>query len=250
MQLPACHRVGREIAMRMLEDIRALLVLQNRDRRLMTLDEDLKKIPQDEQRARARLAGDEATLKQAHEALMAAELVVKKHEMDVQTRRTTVARLKQQQFETRKNEEFQALSHEVARYEKEVDEFETLELEAMEQVDRLRAEQSKAESALAKTRAIIDEEIVKIAERGERIRAERAEVAAERERLAASAPEELIPLYERLMKTKNGMALAPLADGKCQGCHMKLIPSTIVAVQAQKEITRCEDCGRILFIEA
>lgn len=235
--------------MRMLDEIRALLVLQDRDRRLLRLDEDMKKIPLDEARARGRLAGDEAALKKSHEALMAAELVVKKHEMDAQTRRTTVVRLKQQQFETRKNEEFQAIAHEITRYEKDVDQLETVELESMEEVDRLRAEQSKAEAALSKTRAIVDEELKSIAERGDRIRAERAEVVAERERVAAEAPEDLIPLYERLMKTKNGQALAPMEDGKCQGCHMKLIPSTIVAVQSGKEITRCEDCGRILYIE-
>jgi len=236
--------------MRMLDEIRALLVLQDRDRRLLRLDEDLKKLPRDEERARNQLAGDTAALEKAHEALMAAELVVKKHEMDVQTRRTTVARLKQQQFETRKNEEFQALAHEITRYEMDVDQLETVELEAMEVVDRLRTEQAAAETALTKTQALVDEELKKIAERGERIRAERAEVAAERELAAAAAPEDLMPLYERLMKTKNGMALAPLEEGKCQGCHMKLIPSTVVAVQAGKEITRCEDCGRILYLEA
>lgn len=235
--------------MRMLDEIRALLVLQDRDRRLLRLDEDMKRIPQDEARARGRLAGDEAALKQAHEALMAAELVVKKHEMDAQTRRTTVSRLKQQQFETRKNEEFQALAHEIARYEKDVDQLETVELEAMEEVDRLRGEQAKAEAALAKTRAIVDEELRSIAERRARLLGDLEEVAAQREKVAANAPEEMMPLYERLMKTKNGQALAPMADGKCQGCHMKLIQSTVVAVQAGKELTRCEDCGRILYVE-
>lgn len=236
--------------MRMLDEIRALLVLQDRDRRLLRLDEDLQKLPRDEERARKQLAGDEAALKKAHDALMAAELIVKKHEMDAQTRRTTVTRLKLQQFETRKNEEFQALAHEIARYEKDVDQLETTELESMEEVDRLRAEQAQAEAALAKTRVLVDEDLAKIAERGERIRAERAELVAERARAAAEAPEDLLPLYDRLMKSKNGMALAPLAEGKCQGCHMKLIPSTVVAVQGGKELTRCEDCGRILYIEA
>lgn len=235
--------------MRMLNEIRALLVLQDRDRRLLRLGEDLQKLPRDEARARRQLAGDEAALKKAHEALMAAELIVKKHEMDAQTRRTTVIRLKQQQFETRKNEEFQAIAHEITRYEKDLDQLETVELEAMEEVDRLRAEQATAEAALAKTRALVEQDLAKITERGERIRAERAEVAAERERAAAAASEDLLPLYDRLMKTKNGMALAPLEEGKCQGCHMKLIPSTVVAVQGGKELTRCEDCGRILYIE-
>jgi predicted nucleic acid-binding Zn-ribbon protein len=51
------------------------------------------------------------------------------------------------------------------------------------------------------------------------------------------------------MKTKDGMAIAPMHEGKCGGCHMKLIASTVVAVQNAKEMTRCEDCGRILYAE-
>jgi predicted nucleic acid-binding Zn-ribbon protein len=43
--------------------------------------------------------------------------------------------------------------------------------------------------------------------------------------------------------------VAPLQDGKCGGCHMKLIASTVVAVQSAREIVRCEDCGRILYVE-
>lgn len=233
----------------MLDQIRALLVLQDRDRRLMLLDQDLEKLPRDEARARSQLSGDEAALKQAHDALLAGELAVKKHEMDAQTRRTTITRLKQQQFETRKNEEFQAIAHEIKRYEKDLDVLETDELEAMERVDGLRQEQAKAEAALARSRKLVEEDLAQVAERGERIRKERAEVAAERDRVAAAAPEDLLPLYDRLMKSKNGMALAPLDEGKCQGCHMKLIPSTVVAVQGGKEITRCEDCGRILYLE-
>jgi predicted nucleic acid-binding Zn-ribbon protein len=62
-------------------------------------------------------------------------------------------------------------------------------------------------------------------------------------------PEETIPLYLRLMKSKAGMALAPMREGKCEGCHMKLIASTVVAVQTAKEMARCEDCGRILYME-
>jgi len=235
--------------MAMLHEIRALLVLQDRDRRLMALDKDLEKLPRDEQRERSRLRDDEAAVQSAHDAVMTAELAVKKHELDAQTRRTTIIRLKHQQFETRKNEEFQALAHEITRYEGDLDKLETAELEAMEEVDRLRAELKKAEETLARTHKIVDEDLEKIAERAMRMKAEREEVLAERDRLAAGAPDELLPLYERLMKTKNGLALAPLTGDKCQGCFMKVIPSTEVSVHAGEEVTRCENCGRILYVE-
>jgi uncharacterized protein len=233
----------------MQDEVRALLILQDRDRRLMALAKELEKLPQDEARAKSKLAGDDAAVKKAHQALLDCELRVKKIELDAETRRTTIKRLKNQQFETRKNEEFVALGHEITRYEQELDAFETSELEAMEEVDGFRNALKAAEAILAKTRMLVDEDLALIAQRHKKMAADRVEVQAEREKLAANAPENLIPLYNRLMKSKDGLAIAPLRDGKCEGCHMKLIASTIMKVQTGKEITQCEDCGRILYME-
>lgn len=231
----------------MLDEVRALLVLQDRDRRLLALQKDLEKLPQDEARAKTKLAGDEAAVKAAHDAIVDCELRLKRLELDAGTRKTTIQRLKTQQFETRKNEEYQALGHEITRYEKEVDDLETRELEIMEELDTHKAALKAAEGALAKTRALVDEDLATITARRERIGNEIHETESERAGLAASVPESLMPLYLRLMKTKNGLAVAPMQDGKCGGCHMKLIASTVVAAQSAKEIARCEDCGRILY---
>ncbi len=241
---------GRDVyPKRMQDEVRALLILQDRDRRLLALAKDLAKLPQDEARAKAKLAGDEGALAKAHQALLDCELRVKKIELDAETRRTTIKRLKLQQFETRKNEEFVALGHEITRYEKDLDDFETQELEAMDEVDRFRAAQKAAEAALAHTRKLVDEDLASIATRHARMEADRLEILAEREKLLANVPESVIPLYNRLMKTKDGLAIAPLRDGKCEGCHMKLIASTVMKVQTGKEIAQCEDCGRILYVE-
>jgi len=233
----------------MLDEIRALLVLQDRDRRLMALRKELAKLPQDETRAKAKLAGDTAAVKKAHDDLLAAELAVKKIEMDAETRRTTIKRLKNQQFETKKNEEYNALGHEVTRYEKDLDEFETRELEAMESVDSFRKAYKEAESLLAKTQKVVDDDLATIKQRHGNLEAQAAEVQAERDKLVQEVPEDHLPLYEKLMKSKDGMAIATLREGKCTGCHMKVIASTGIAVQQGKEVTQCENCGRILAVD-
>ena len=234
----------------MLDEVRALLILQDRDRRLRALAKDLEKLPQDEARAKAKLASDEAAVTKAHDALREAELRVKKIEMDAGTRRTTIIRLKNQQFETRKNEEFQALGHEITRYEKEVDDFETKELEAMEEVDKLRSVLATAEAAKQQTQKLIEEDLASIKDRKERLTAARDEVRAEREPLAAATESTLLAYYDRLMKTKDGLAVAPMLEGgRCGGCQMKLIASTAVKVQAGSERAQCENCGRILYSE-
>lgn len=231
----------------MLDDVRALLILQDRDRRLISIGKDLEKLPQDETRAKTKLAGDQAAVAKAQDAVKQGEVEVKKIELDAETRRTTIKRLKTQQFETRKNDEFQALGHEIARYEKELDEFETRELEAMEKVDALRAALQQAEKALASTQKLVDEDLAVIRTRSGNLKSEQAEVTAERDTLAAQAPESLLPLYHRLMKTKAGLAVAPMREGKCEGCHMKVIASTVVKVATAKEVAQCENCGRILY---
>ncbi len=215
----------------------------------MALAKDLEKLPQDEARAKTKLAGDEAAVARAHDALVDCELRLKRLELDAGTRKTSIARMKTQQFETRKNEEYQALGHEITRYEKEVDDLETRELELMEELDTLRNSLKGAEAALNHTRKLVDEDLASITQRHERMETERKEVQTERAALAGQVPQDIIPLYDRLMKSKAGLALAPLHEGKCGGCHMKLIPSTVVAVQTGKELARCEDCGRILYVE-
>jgi predicted nucleic acid-binding Zn-ribbon protein len=236
--------------MGMLDEVRSLLILQDRDRRLLAIGKDLDKLPQDEARAKAKLAADQAAVTKAHDTLRDAELRVKKIELDANTRRTSILRLKNQQFETRKNDEFQALGHEVTRYEKEVDELETQELELMEEVDQFRKILSDAESAKNRTQSLIDEDLKSIRERKERLTATREEVRLERAPLAEAIESSLLAYYERLMKTKDGLAVAPMLDGgRCGGCQMKLIASTVVKVQAGTERATCENCGRILYAD-
>ena len=231
----------------MLDQLRDLLVLQDRDRRLALIAKDLEKLPQEEARAKGKLSGDQAAVQKAHDALQANELALKKIELDAETRRTTIKRLKLQQFETRKNEEYQALGHEVVRYEKEVDELETRELECMEISDGLRRTLAAAEAALGKTRQLVEEDLASIAGRRKNLLAEQAEVRAERAKLAEATSQDVLPLYERLLKSKDGVAIAPLHEGRCGGCHMKLISATVIKVMSGKEIAQCEDCGRILY---
>ncbi|MFK7851709.1 MAG: zinc ribbon domain-containing protein [Akkermansiaceae bacterium] len=233
----------------MLDEIRALLILQDREQRLIRLQKDLAMHSVEEERAKAKLAGDTAGLEKANEELKAAELKVKKVEMDVETRKTTIQRLKIQQFETKKNDEYNALGNEIVRYEKEVDELETQELEAMEEVDAFKEKQAVAKQLFERTQKVVDEDLVTIKERHVNMEQQLKETEEERDKLAQEVSEDLLPLYKRLMKSKDGHAIATLKAGKCTGCHMKVIASTAIALQQEKEITQCENCGRILSID-
>lgn len=229
--------------------IKDLLILQERDQKLLIIARDLEKIPRDEAHANSLLSGDQALLAKAIDALRHCEVATKKIELDIGTRRNTIIRLRQQQFETRKNEEYTALGNEVIRYEKEIDQLETQELEHMEQADSLRLKVKEAEAQLARSQALVNEDLKALKTKKQQLLARRDELNTERTHLCAAIDSETLPLYDRLMKSKNGSAVVQAVNGMCSGCHMKLVPTTLVKVMAAVELTQCENCGRMLYPE-
>ncbi len=234
----------------MFPEIVPLLQVQERDLRLQELRTQLERIPKEQEQARTRLAHNQAAVDSAKAALQENEVAIKNLELDIGTRKETIDRLKRQQFETRKNEEYRALGTEVTRYAGEVDGLETRELELMEESDRLRAVLGEAEDALAKTQAGVDEEIGVLEKRAADFRAECAELEEARGGLVSAIGENLLSLYDRLLKLRGAPVVVQASPTRqCEGCHVRVTPATFVRVQGGQELVQCENCGRILFTE-
>src|SRR5690606_28656996 len=133
-------------------------------------------------------------------------------EIDVATRRDSITKLKMQQFETRKNEEFQRMGTEIERYTAEIAALEDREMELMEKADLQRKSLDIARAKLKENEISVREELEDLAELAAKLKADRADEVAEREKHAGSIEEPVIDNYNRLFKSKNGMAVVGLVD--------------------------------------
>lgn len=228
-------------------EIETLLILQDRDRKIRSFRKQLDRIPGEEAAAKERLSSDEQAVGKCKADIQANEVEMKNIELDIDTRKQSISRLKVRQFETKKNEEYRAMGCEIERYGEEVGSLEDRELEFMETGEELKKKLGEARSALAATQALVDEELADLAFRRENLSNELAGLDAEREKIVAGLDEDTVEVYERLMKNKGDVAVVPLNDGQCGGCHVKVISSTVVQAKAGKELTHCENCGRIVF---
>jgi len=233
----------------MLADLETLLIIQDRDLRILALRKDLANMPRMIELAKTRLNGDQAAVAKAKEALQANEVIVKRSELDIQTRRNTLQRLRTQQYETKKNEEYQAIGHEVERYLKEIGRLEDEELVLMEKSEQLRAALTVADAGYRRTQELVDAELRGLEERRSNDEARIAELIAERSTFTGKVEPGLLGIYDRLVKAKQGSALVALSAGQCKGCHMKVTTSTVLKAKTDQEITHCENCGRILYFE-
>lgn len=232
----------------MLNEITQLLQLQERDQRIRALQKELKDIPKSEALAKTQLAGDLAAVETANQKNKEIEVKIKSVELDIQTRQNSIKRLQDQQFETRKNEEFQALGVEVQRYQREVTGLEDKELEFMEELEAGKAALKEAQAKLAETQARVDEELKALTARGAGVQQRLEAELAERASLVAPIEPGALDLYTRLFAKKPDAAVVALEHGICGGCHMKVVMGTIQALRQSEGLTQCESCGRILYL--
>jgi len=224
-----------------------LLVLQDRQQKIRQIEAEVRTVPLQRTSLESQLAASVASLDTIKQRARQVEIDRKNLELDVGTRQQSIARLRTQQYETRKNDEFQAIGHEIQRYEKEISEIEDRELELMDQADKLKAEVSVEEKKASGTKESISRQTKDLEEKSKALNARLDELKKEREELAGKIDEDLLDRFDRLFASKGDAAVVALEHDVCTGCHMKVTTATANFVRAGKEIVNCEQCGRILY---
>ena len=231
----------------MLPEIEKLLLIQHRDQNIRDLEKKIANIPLEEEDIRDRISEEKSAADTALANYQEVEIQIKNIELDVETRRDSVAKLKVQQYETKKNDEFQAMGEEIKRYESEITKLEDQEIELMEKAETLNTVLTEAKQILADSEESVDIDLDALRRTRANWEKQIAEEQEAREKAAVDVDPDLVENYERIFKAKNGNAVVGLIDMQCSGCHMKVIKATVVDVKAEKEIAYCENCGRMLY---
>ena len=134
--------------------------------------------------------------------------------------------------------EVQSLSAQQSALEEKV-------LGMLEGIDPAREKVALIESDLAKIESRKTELESSIKEHWKRIDAEIARKEDRKREAQAPIDPELLDLYEKLRRIKEGVAVASYDHGVCGGCHMSLSPAEQDEAFAA-DLPRCVHCRRIL----
>jgi predicted nucleic acid-binding Zn-ribbon protein len=229
-------------------ELEQLLVLQDRQQKIRQFQNEIRTLPLQRKNLEAQQAASIAAVEALKQKSRQVEVERKKLELDVGTRTETISRLRTQQYETRKNDEFQAIGHEIERYENEIRKIEDEELELMDQADKLKIQLEAQEKKAGATKESILRQMKALEEKSGALEARLQEVTKERAELATKIDEDLLNRFDRLFASKGDAAIVALEHEVCTGCHMKVTTATSMHVKAGKEIVSCEQCGRILYV--
>jgi hypothetical protein len=229
------------------EVIEKLLILQDRDRRLMRVKDQLARVEPERQMLQSRAGSAQAGLDSVKMKIKVVETDRKKLELDVEAKKQQIEKYSLQQFQTKKNEEYRALAHEIETCRAGIGKLEDQQLELMEKAEGLQKDLVGATREADEARKMTDGQLKELAGREENLKTELAELESNREQLTGAVEEGVYKRYERLLKNKGDSVVVGIQHGVCGGCHMKFPVQLVVACQAARELVTCPNCGRILY---
>ena len=229
------------------EEIRQLLVLQDRDSKAARLEVELESIDPEREKTKRESLASQQVLEQAKQAKMQLEVRRKDLENEVESKKEQIRKYSQQQLETKKNEEYQALTREIEHVRQSISELEDQELELMEEQDDFKAKLAEASQVAEEAKVNEAQLLTELDEREKHLGSQLDQLDEEREALADAIDPKALAHYERLLDTKGGRVIVGIDHGSCGGCHMKLQAQEIVNAKSERERITCTNCGRLLY---
>jgi len=231
----------------MMELIEKLLVLQDRDRKIHRVQQELAHISPEREGLRAKAATTQSQLEAAKNRVKQIETDRKRLELEVEGKKSQIEKYANQQLQTRKNEEYRALAHEIETCKSDINKIEDQEIELMERAEAAQKEVVRATADANEAKKLVEGQVAQLDEREGNLKKELAELQTGRAELAAAVDDSARNRYERLLKSKGDNVVVGVQHGVCGGCHMKLPAQVLVTCQSEKEIVGCINCGRILY---
>jgi uncharacterized protein len=202
----------------------------------------------------AQIEALDAKLTAARDAVVAAQQALADNQAsrrnldrDLIAAQQRLSKYKEQLMAVKTNNEYHAMQHQIAAADADVARIEELVIINMVEADDAAAKVKAAEAALTRDEALI------VRERGT-IEAEVAEkksvlqqTSRDREALTADIARGARDLFDRVLKARQGIAVAPAIDGHCSICHVRLRPQVYHTIVRNEEIVQCDSCQRILY---
>lgn len=174
------------------------------------------------------------------------ELELKRSENDLELVETRIAKDKQRLSTTSSSKDAQGIEHELNTLAKRKSELEDAELGIMEELDKVRAELSVAESAKSAAENELSSLRASLSSETAELDSKRAELSAKRVALVGLIDGELALAYQR--KADRSVAVGKLTGRECGACRLSITATNleeIVALPAD-EISECPNCQAYL----
>ena len=231
----------------MVPDLRLAIQLQDLDRHIGQLQREIASLPKHVAAIEKTLESHLRRLEADRAALTANQRERKRLEGEIQEQEQRISKFKDQMLGAKTNEQYAAFKHEIDFCEKEIRKCEDRILDLMTESEPLEQNVKAAEAALSKEKRQVETEKQAAQQRTAEDQKQMQKLRAEREKVTSGMSSQVLRDYERIRKTRKGIAVAEAVDGGCSACHMALRLQFFQELRLGGRVMFCESCGRIVY---
>jgi hypothetical protein len=229
-------------------ELERLWELHGLDEQVSACHATLSRFEEERAQLRSRLDGERARVEAVQKRIAEVQLRRRQLEKEVETAAGEERKFQNQLLSVKKNEEYQALLHEIDAVRRRRSDAETRVLEAMEEEDAATREKPVAQAALAAGEREVAERVAGV-DREEAARRAELEGLEQRRRQALDGlTPQVRARYERIHASRDGRAVVPIRGGACGGCFRGQPPQLLQEARRGDRVLTCEGCGRMLVL--
>jgi uncharacterized protein len=179
-------------------------------------------------------------------------------ELDLRQRETEVSKYRAALNTSKSNKDYSAILTQINTLKADNSKLEEQVLKIMQEVDLLKADADKVQQQMQAEQAKLAEIEKSSGEEVKRLTVMLEDLTGKRAEAAKSVSQEYLNAFDRIAGNYEGDAMAAIeVHGKrppfeyvCGGCFMSLNAEHVNALRTRDEIRTCDNCGRILYLEA
>ncbi len=228
------------------KQLQLLIKLQEGDLRIQKIEYYRERIPIELCKLKENCLVLERELVEIKEAIDGLEKERRNKEREIEGKNEYIAKRKKKLMEVKTNKEYSAVLSEIDSLNKVISDVEEEVIAIMEKIEEKKNySHEKAEQLKKEIEAFSGLEEEKKAELS-KLEEKLGQLRTQRESLAKSVEENLLKNYYRISRGRKGVAIVPVIENICQGCHMTVTPQTVSEIKMNNRIITCLNCSRIL----
>ena len=231
----------------MLQDLERLVELQGLDAEIAELDGAMVAIPSQIRMMEQQLVQAKAALDAVTAEVEKLQKLRRQKERDLDEAGRELKKRQGRLYEIKTNQEYSATLKEVEGLKQKISMLEEEILVRLDDIDsavKIRDQEEEkvriTQAEFLKNKQQREGELLKVQSRLSILR-------KTRENRSGSVEASLMQLYLRLLKSRDGLAVAQATGRSCEGCHVALTPQLCLEIRRSETIHTCEGCGRILY---